>query len=178
MEYPWYKKLNQDDFSLEQGDFIPDCPIMIPPEEIIVGQIPEIEIENYDVIILSQSCDLENGKVDIVLVCPYLTFEDFLDQQPSDRKTKKGLRKLFENLRQGVQPNYHLLNKDESHDLPDYLVLDFRSVFGVHINFLTDYVKQINPRVRLLSPYKEHLSQAFARFFMRVGLPQNIPPRD
>ncbi len=27
------------------------------------------------------------------------------------------------------------------------------------------------PRLRLLPPYREHLSQAFARFFMRVGLP-------
>ena len=24
--------------------------------------------------------------------------------------------------------------------------------------------------------YREHLSQSFARFFMRVGLPVNIPP--
>ena len=30
--------------------------------------------------------------------------------------------------------------------------------------------------LRLLPPYGEHLSQAFARFFMRVGLPVDIPP--
>jgi hypothetical protein len=30
-------------------------------------------------------------------------------------------------------------------------------------------------RLRLLPPYREHLSQAFARYFMRVGLPQDIP---
>lgn len=29
-------------------------------------------------------------------------------------------------------------------------------------------------RLSLMSPYKEHLSQAFARFFMRVGLPIDI----
>jgi len=28
----------------------------------------------------------------------------------------------------------------------------------------------------LRSPYLEHFSQAFARFFMRVGLPTAIPP--
>jgi hypothetical protein len=28
----------------------------------------------------------------------------------------------------------------------------------------------------LLPPYREHLSQAFARFFMRVGLPVEVPP--
>jgi hypothetical protein len=30
-------------------------------------------------------------------------------------------------------------------------------------------------RLRLLPPYREHLSQSFARFFMRVGLPVDIP---
>ena len=30
-------------------------------------------------------------------------------------------------------------------------------------------------RLRLLPPYREHLSQSFARFFMRVGLPIDTP---
>ncbi len=30
------------------------------------------------------------------------------------------------------------------------------------------------PRLRLLPPYREHLSQAFARFFMRVVLPVEV----
>lgn len=29
-------------------------------------------------------------------------------------------------------------------------------------------------RLRLLPPYREHLSQAFARYFMQVGLPVNV----
>jgi hypothetical protein len=31
-------------------------------------------------------------------------------------------------------------------------------------------------RWRLQSPFLEHFSQAFARFFMRVGLPSAVPP--
>lgn len=30
--------------------------------------------------------------------------------------------------------------------------------------------------LRLHPPYREHLSQAFARFFLRVGLAGDIPP--
>ena len=37
----------------------------------------------------------------------------------------------------------------------------------------TSYMTQ---RLRLNPPYREHLSQAFARFCMRVGLPVDIPP--
>jgi hypothetical protein len=41
-------------------------------------------------------------------------------------------------------------------------------------DLLREYVKD-KKRIRLLPPYREHLSQAFARHFMRVGLPSGIP---
>ncbi len=42
-------------------------------------------------------------------------------------------------------------------------------------DFLESLLKQRGqPRLRLLPPYREHLSQAFARFFMRVGLPVQV----
>jgi hypothetical protein len=40
---------------------------------------------------------------------------------------------------------------------------------------LADHAKRLGPRWRLKPPFLEHLSQAFARFFMRVGLPSTIP---
>jgi hypothetical protein len=39
-----------------------------------------------------------------------------------------------------------------------------------------EFAHQMGDRLRLLPPYREHLSQAFARLFMRVGLPADIPP--
>lgn len=54
-------------------------------------------------------------------------------------------------------------------------LVDFHEVFSIPRAFLEKLVSQrIEPRVRLLPPYREHLSQAFARFFMRVGLPVSI----
>jgi len=47
--------------------------------------------------------------------------------------------------------------------------------YHVSIDFLIDLIKKKDKRLRLLPPYREHLSQAFARFFMRVGLPVDIP---
>jgi hypothetical protein len=37
------------------------------------------------------------------------------------------------------------------------------------------HVEKLGNRLRLCPPYREHLAQAFARFFMRVGLPSDIP---
>ena len=123
---------------------------------------------------LSQSCDLENYKIEIVLVCPYYELNYFLSVHPDSKSGGKGIEKTTKNLLQGNYPSYHILNKSEEIGLNDYIVVDFRNVYGVHYDFLVKYVESIEYRIRLLPPYREHLSQAFARYFMRVGLPINI----
>lgn len=129
-----------------------------------------------DSIILSQSCDLANDKLEIILVCPYHSLNSFLEGLPNDQtSSNKAKRRVVENLRKGNLPGYHLLDKcqyDES--LSDYQVVDFRNVYGIQIQSLKEIVSKLKKRVRLLPPYREHLSQAFARYFMRVGLPQDI----
>jgi len=54
--------------------------------------------------------------------------------------------------------------------------MDFRRVYSLPVAFVRMQAEKSLPHLRLLPPYREHLSQAFARFFMRVGLPLNIPP--
>ncbi|MBT3207679.1 MAG: hypothetical protein HN704_14255 [Bacteroidetes bacterium] len=173
MDFIWYSAIINSD-NIEQGDLIKDCPIVIPPSKIEEGDEPEIEIRLINSIILSQSCDLVNNKIDIVLVCPYYPLKVFIENLPEDQNSKKLIKKNIDNLRKGYLPGYHLLNKFDDLKINDYLVVDFRNVYGIEINNLKDIAyKQIN-RIRLLPPYREHLSQAFARYFMRVGLPQDI----
>lgn len=170
-EYPWYEVVESDD-TLLQGDFIQECPIVIPPSKMS-GEV-EIDIVTYNVVVMSQSCDLEHGKLDLVLVCPIWSLSE-LEEKNSYYKSRKGK----EALRRGYLPGYHLLNKCEIEGFEtDYSVVDFRNVYGVPSEVLTDLVKKKDKRLRLLPPYREHLSQAFARFFMRVGLPIDIPPFD
>ncbi len=65
------------------------------------------------------------------------------------------------------------VNKEDGIDgLSDYIVVDFRNVYGIKVDSLTHVVSQLHNR--LLPPYREHLSQPFAGYFMRVGLPQDI----
>lgn len=173
MEYLWYREIEESD-EIEQGDFIEDCPIVIPPSKFKEGDEPEIEIRLINSIILSQSCDLVNSKIDIVLVCPYYTLESFVDNLPEGQNSAKAIRKHIDNLRKGHLPGYHLLNKSEDVSFEDYLVVDFRNVYGIQIGNLKEIAGSFSKRVRLQPPYREHLSQAFARYFMRVGLPQDI----
>jgi hypothetical protein len=169
-DYPWYDIVEGND-DLMQGDFISTCPVMVPYSSIAEGRI-SAEIVEYDVIILSQSCDLAHGKVDLVLVSPLWAISE-LEHKSDFFKSRKGK----ESLREGNLPGYHLLNRCEIEGFEaDYQVVDFRNVHGVPRDFLIDLAKERGKRLRLLPPYREHLSQAFARFFMRVGLPVDIPP--
>lgn len=173
MDYPWYSEIINDS-TIQQGDFVNECPIIIPPESITMNQETQVDVELIDSIVLSQSCDLINNKVDIVLVCPFYPLKTFVESLPEERRnSKKSKEKLINNLRQGHLPGYHLLNSDNQF-MDDYQVVDFRNVYGIKIAALQKIVNALDARIRLLPPYREHLSQSFARYFMRVGLPQDI----
>ncbi|MDL1971055.1 MAG: hypothetical protein LWW94_08815 [Candidatus Desulfofervidaceae bacterium] len=168
--YPWYKIVGPDEPFL-QGDFIDSCPVIIPPSQLETGQL-NVDVVEYDVVIMSQSCDLAHGKLDLVLVCPIWPLSEF-EKRSDFFKSKKGK----EALRRGNVPGYHLLNRCGIEGFEtDCLVVDFRNVYGVPFNFILELATKRGKRRRLLPPYREHLSQAFARFFMRVGLPVDIPP--
>ncbi len=177
MDFAWYTEINSSS-EIEQGDMIPDCPIVIPPSKITEGDEPEIEIKMIDSIILSQSCDLVNNKIQIVLVCPFFPLSEFVEGIPDlpkkETSRKKVIKKNIDKLKRGYLPGYHLLNKIEDKAEKDYIVVDFRNVYGIQINNLREIAERLHSRQRLLPPYREHLSQSFSRFFMRVGLPQDI----
>ena len=180
MEYPWYEMLTYSE-EIRQGDFLPNCPIFIPPTDLNVdtetGSIQyfdNIKVRALNTVVVSQSCDLENGKLEIVLVCPVYTLTQWIESLPLEQRIGKGRRNRIEELRKGNLPAFHLLDKNEGDEHQDFYVVDFKNVYGVNFDFLKSFTKKLASRYRLLPPYREHLSQAFARFFMRVGLPNDI----
>ncbi|MFB3766236.1 MAG: hypothetical protein ACE14P_13455 [Methanotrichaceae archaeon] len=169
ISYPWYDIVDGSN-PLTQGDFINSCPVLVPFSSTEEPKI-SAEVIEYDVVVLSQSCDLAHRKLDLVLVSPIWPISE-LESRSDFFKSRKGK----DSLRQGNIPGYQLLNRCELDGFEsDYLVVDFRNVYGVPLDFIIDLVKRREKRLRLLPPYREHLSQAFARFFMRVGLPIDIP---
>lgn len=167
--FPWYELVN--DVTVLQGDLLSSCPIFIPSPESLTTKEGQFEVKEYDVIVLSQSCDIVAKKIDFVLVCPVWSLRD-LELKNDFLKNPKGK----EALRQGNVLGYHLLNICEIADFKrDFMAVDFRSTYSVPLSLIADIAATQSKRLRLLPPYREHLSQAFARFFMRVGLPIDIP---
>lgn len=167
--YPWYCSPRGRDIT--QGDILFDCPVPVPVSvdtagEATPGSYTEVEIKRYDLVVMSQACDIEQGKVDDIILCPLSRLDEIA--HPNDAKAR-------EELRRGNVIGRHLLNKADG---LEFHVAEFRYVFSLPKDFLSEFAGKARRRLRLLPPYREHLAQAFARFFMRVGLPLDIPPFD
>ena len=189
-EYKWYDFI-EDSSSIEQGDIFECVPFYSPVSLFVkdrdivedIGNIEDVDIVEYQAVVMSQSCDLENGKLEHVIFCPIHPMDDYLakipnvtnaSNSPNKEKTKN---KEMENLRKGERIGFHLLNKC---DIPEnengYLIVDLKNPFVVPFSLIPELIKNNPKRIRLCPPYREHLSQSFARVFMRVGLPNSIEP--
>ncbi|MBC6991672.1 hypothetical protein [Hymenobacter sp. BT491] len=181
MDGAWYERIGAEQ-GLLQGDFITGCPTLTLPEdldEIGTGDF-EIDVVYYNAVVITQSCDLSSKGADKVLLCPYFSFKDWLarvkDFQAAVKaggNTDKIVKSEFDKLRKGSYVAFHLLNKDESIGFNDYQVVELGASFSVKRTVIDALVEKDLRSGRLLSPYREHLSQAFATYFMRVALPND-----
>jgi len=188
MDDPWYEHVAPNT-PLTQGDLISDCPLLAwkpEPIELRPDHDPEHEVLKAasnairaDVVVLTQACDLEHDKVANVILCPHLTLNEYKTvwtenmRRTGHNATPKAWRSLCDDIREGFAWNLTILNTGSSEQLHTaHRIVDFHEVFTAPRTFIESLLSQRGqPRLRLRPPYREHLSQAFARFFMRVGLP-------
>ena len=106
MDYPWYELVDPTS-DLEQGDFISACPLVIPPTVYETGEIAEVDVQEYNVIVMSQSCDLVTSrpKVGTVLVCPFGQISTLPTGHPLATTREQ------EKARRGHLPGFHILNE-------------------------------------------------------------------
>jgi hypothetical protein len=96
----------------------------------------------------------------------------------SQKPTDNAWTRLCQHICNGYIWNFTILNSGHTQTLTtEHCIVDFHEVYTVPRNFLESLLEQRHQsRLRLLPPYHAHLSQAFARFFMRVGLPVAVAP--
>lgn len=168
---PFWEEISTD--KLAQGDFLPACSVPIVPPDFKADAGPaKVRIDVIDLIVMTQSCDLENNKATLVACCPIHSILRFEEFTPALKKSGE-----WERVRQGRVEGLHLLGSTtKPDDKWGAFVVDFRGIYSLPVGYMTQHARSMPSRWRLLSPYLEHFSQAFARFFMRVGLPSPIPP--
>lgn len=173
-----------------QGDILKNVDY-IERADVIDGYVEVSKIRYPYVIVLSQECDLtqdyavrtksedKKGSQDKLLrsmiVAPMYNFEHFIMgqhysnfgyQMAIDYLNSKTARKT---LKQNNNPRYHFLEFDES--IPVVAsVIDFKHFFTVDIATL--YTKKQEHYVCSLDPlFRERVSQRFANYLARIGLP-------
>jgi hypothetical protein len=169
-ECPWYEIVEGRE--LEQGDILEQCPVIVPSPDLplpIPRDNPPVDVITRDVIVMTQSCDLEQENLDEVILCPHY------DVAQAGQGGAQVGRKTQKEIRSGRRPRYSML---EASRIPGaetgVRIVDFGRVFSLPMDYVQRHAESQGSRLRLRPPYREHLSQAFARFFMRVGLPQDI----
>jgi len=153
---------------LMQGDLIEDCPL--------VGlNLASLPLDLNDpatkwwparVIILTQTCDLAQGKVDSVLVAPV---------HDAQQLVAAGVLKgtvVRDQLRRHLVFGWYFLPAAMA---PVHLLeslIDLRDVHSVPRVVLQQLIGSGKRLASLMSPYREHLAQHFAVTYMRVALPE------
>src|SRR2546421_6311660 len=150
-DFKWYQSGNWS--KLRQGDLLPECLVLIPPADLTTLLLNlkqgdtlqgNLIVQRADLIILSQSCDLENEKIQQVLLCAYFPASNL---SKSDRAS----------IRREQRPALHMI---EQCDLPgcefEKQVIDFRTIYTLRKDFVIAYALTLRTRARLLPPYREH----------------------
>lgn len=174
---PFWEKCTES--TLRQGDYLPKCLVPVPTPDFDMkaraGDTVEIPCDEYELIVITQSCDLINEpSPQFVVLCPIYPIVKF--EEVNEKFKKKG---TWNNVLKGRVGGLHLLASptDPANNRKAFVV-DFREIYSLPHDYLARRVSDLEYHWRLLPPYLEHFSQAFARHFMRVGLPSDIPKFD
>ena len=168
-EPSWFSVVEGAD--LEQGDLLPNCPVPFVQAfgELADNEEVNVTVELHDLCVLTQSCDLVNEKVETILLGRVVTWEDVVVAKGQGYSGSKMRKKV----REGLQPALCLLHRRREEPKLPWSVVDFQHLYVLPRKLVVERALSLGRRLRLESPYREHLAQAFARYFMRVGLPHD-----
>jgi hypothetical protein len=182
----WFTKFHANN-DLEQGVILNSFPL---PDLETIG-LPllgdggiEIKYETYDVIVLTQTCDMAQNKVDRVHVCPVHTLKEYFDANPNKKSSQKSIKTEYDHLKSGRFVDKFLTNKCDSSLIDEYTDQYFVALFGraviVSRNYIDQFLLQSKRKnfLALNPPYRESLSQHYGRYFMRVGNPVDFIIKD
>jgi hypothetical protein len=153
----WYSYAKKDS-PLEQGDVLFGCTISILTKESGVINLAELTA-NFAV--LNQSCDLiaQPGKLKA-------RAEHVLLAEAQELELKES---ALAEIHAGRKPGLYVLPRKSRKSHPkNHLIVNFHRIYSVHSEFLPNI--ELIKRIRLRSPYREHIMQAFALTYTRIAL--------
>ena len=113
--------------TLRQGDLLPRCLVPIFGQDIATAVTQEIVMDEFDLIVVTQSCDLEQRKVRLVAACPLYLVPQFEAVNPAFAK-----RGRWNEVLKGRVEGLHLLaSPTNPENNREALVVDFREIYSL-----------------------------------------------
>lgn len=161
---------------LRQGDLLLQCPVFVPSllHPIQDGNDCDVALFKYDLIVVSQSCDLVEGqKSDVrqAILCPVFPLEQ-LKTEPGHKLANSDNRRRLNDF--GLHGFHPLPECNVLAPSRPYSVVQFSQTFSLPIEYIRAIAIDATHRLRLISPYRELLAQRFGYFFGRIAINERL----
>src|SRR5262249_32119357 len=127
----WYEVTQGS--GLLQGDLLQDCPIPrgrgLEHWPLLAGQLLDVDIDQEEVVIVSQSCDLANEKIQDVVLAQVLDWSVACRELIRQGNTFARSRNFRRALVAGNIPSLSLLHKRDSAPTLGCSLVDFHRLF-------------------------------------------------
>lgn len=171
--WPWYESV--DDESIDQGDIIPECLVLHCVEDEN-GKQPFAELRAIRALVLTQTCDLANSKVENVTVCAVWSLgqavltDPALLKEATDTATRfnlalpntddanvdvlvaeiigksKALKKEFNSIIKGERPPFAMLSENVGPSSAPGYLVNFQQVYVLPLPLLVRMAAKTKPR--------------------------------
>jgi hypothetical protein len=170
----WFEVVSGSE--LRQGDLLLQCPVGIPiiTFPLQEDEVVDVKFEIVDLIVMTQSCDLVlsqkiNFETAVLCKVPLIGLVKSVDGHQLANRSRR------ENLGKNSLGAWHALDRSTCAALQrGQSVVSFHEVVTLPIEYVRKFAEISGDRLRLKSPYLEHMSQRFAHFFGRVALEAQV----
>lgn len=152
------------DEPLDQGDIFDDCPCVSVAEDA-PDQLDRARFDLRRGIVLTQTCDIANDKVDRIVVATVFDAQTLIDLQVVKTADVKGP------VRAGRVWGLYFLPAHAPMGIGE-MIVDFQRLHSIPPKVFAGLRQTGKRRLRLLTPYREQLAKHFADTYSRIGLPQ------
>src|SRR5689334_6447637 len=130
---------------LNQGDYLPRCLVPVfGPTFKAGGETQHVPTDEYDLILVTQSCDLEQKKARLVAASPIYPIAVFEEANPKF-KSKGRWNEVLKGRVEGLHLLASLTTPENNRDA---LVVDFREIYSLPFDYLVNHATNLGPRWR------------------------------
>lgn len=179
MPHDWYQKVVGRE--LQQCDILKDVPVIrnspdLDPvalaNKVARGEkVPSVGAVRFeDLIVLTQTCDIVRDDQKFVLAAT--VFEWSRNMRPGlNRKDRENFRKQIIG---GKILQLCALPEREEKPVMKWSVVDFRELVTMPKEYLEKHAESVGERLRMKSPYREHVAHCFANSISRIAIENQL----